>query len=47
MALRDSMDHPVPFVFFAALAIAGALAFMTWGAKAANIPGLAALVQHP
>lgn len=47
MALRDSMDHPVTFTFFAALAIAGALAFMTWGAKASNLPGLAAFVQHP
>lgn len=47
MAFRDSMDHEIPFVFFASLAILGALAFMTWGAKAAGIPGLAALTQHP
>lgn len=47
VALRDNLDHPVTFVFFAALAISGALAFMTWGAKSSNLPGLAAFVQHP
>lgn len=47
MSLRDKLDHEITFTFFAALAIVGALAFITWGAKAANVPGLAALVQHP
>jgi hypothetical protein len=47
MSVRDSLDHEITFVFFASLAIVGALAFMTWASKAANIPGLAALTQHP
>lgn len=46
-SVRDSLDHEITFVFFASLAILGALAFMTWGAKAANIPGLSSLTQHP
>ncbi len=43
----NSLDHPVVFVFLMAIAIACALAVMTAGAKAAGLPGPAALFQHP
>lgn len=44
---RDSLDHPVFFLFVVAIGVASVLALVTWGAKAANLPGLASLAQHP
>lgn len=41
----DAADHPITFVFLLAIAIACALAIMAWGAKAANLPGLASLLK--
>lgn len=43
----DGLDHPITFTFAVALVVVVWLAIITWGAKAAGIPGLAALVQHP
>lgn len=43
----DAMDHPIVFVFFMTLAVLGASALLTWGFKAAGLPGPAALAQHP
>lgn len=43
----DALDHPVFFSLVIALTTVGWLALMTWGAKAANLPGPAALFQHP
>lgn len=42
--MLDSLDHPIVFVFFIAIAIAGAWGIIRWGAKAHNLPGLANLV---
>lgn len=45
--LLDALDHPIMFTFLIALVVAAWLALITWGAKAAGLPGLAALAQHP
>lgn len=45
--MLDSLDHPIFFTFFVALAVIAWMALITWFAKAANVPGLAALAQHP
>lgn len=44
---RDSLDHPVVFVVLISIAVICMTSMFTWGAKAANLPGLAALTQHP
>lgn len=46
-SVRDALDHPVFFSLVIALTTVGWLAIMTWLAKAANLPGPAALLQHP
>lgn len=43
--LQD-LDHPVVFVLLMTIAIACMASFLTWGLKAANLPGPAALIQH-
>jgi len=43
----DALDHPVVFVFFITLAVIGMTSILTWGFKRANMPGPAALTQHP
>lgn len=45
--LAAALDHPVFFTFVVALVVAAWLAFLTWAAKAAGLPGLAAFTQHP
>lgn len=45
--LAQALDHPIFFTFVIALTTIGWLAIMTYIAKAANVPGLAALAQHP
>lgn len=45
--LRDSLDHPIFFTLCIALTTMAWLALITWGAKAAGLPGLAGLAQHP
>lgn len=47
MALRESLDHPIFFTLMIALTTVAWLSLITWGAKAAGLPGLAALAQHP
>lgn len=44
---KDSLDHPVMFVVLISVAVICFTSILTWGAKAAGIPGLAALTQHP
>lgn len=46
-AMAEALDHPIFFSFVIALTTVGWLAILTWGAKAANLPGPAALLQHP
>jgi hypothetical protein len=43
----DALDHPIVFVFFITLAVLGMSSLLTWGFKAAGLPGPAALSQHP
>lgn len=43
----EAMDHPVVFSLLITLVVVGWLAVFTWVAKAANLPGPAALFQHP
>lgn len=45
--ISRSLDHPIFFTFVIALTTVAWLALFTWAAKAAGVPGLAALVQHP
>jgi len=45
--IRRNLDHPIFFTFAVSLVVMFWLAVITWGAKAAGIPGLAALAQHP
>jgi hypothetical protein len=47
VSIRSSLDHPIFFTFAVSLCVMFWLAVITWGAKAAGIPGLAALAQHP
>lgn len=42
----DSLDHPIFFILVVAVAVAVVLAIFAWAAKAANVPGLAALFEH-
>lgn len=46
MGFRD-LDHPIVFVFLVTLAVLAMASLITYGAKAANLPGLASLAQHP
>lgn len=41
----DAADHPVVFVLFLSMAVAGMLSILSWGAKAANHPGAAAVLK--
>jgi hypothetical protein len=43
----DALDHPIVFVLLMTVAVACTMAIFTAGAKAANLPGPAALFQHP
>lgn len=45
--MRDALDHPVMFVLFLTLAVAGMASILTWGAKASGHSGAAVLFQHP
>lgn len=45
--LAGALDHPIFFSFAITLVVIFWLAMFTWAAKAANLPGLAALAQHP
>lgn len=45
--LADALDHPIFFSLAVTLVVVAWMAILTWGAKAANLPGPAALFQHP
>lgn len=45
--LLDALDHPIMFTFLLAIVVAAWLSLLTWAFKAANMPGPAALFQHP
>lgn len=47
MEFIKHLDHPLLFLFFLLLALKGLEAVITWGFKEANMPGPAALMQHP
>lgn len=44
---RSSLDHPIFFTLVVALVVVAWLSLIGWAAKAAGLPGLAGLVQHP
>lgn len=45
--LLNKLDHPLLFLFFLLLALTGLQAVLTWAFKEFNLPGPAALAQHP
>lgn len=45
--LVEELDHPIPFVLAITIAVMCMSALLTWGFKAAGLPGPAALFQHP
>lgn len=45
--IRDSLDHPVFFVLVITVAVVCMASLISWGFKAANMPGPAGLFQHP
>jgi hypothetical protein len=45
--IASALDHPIFFSFVVTLVVVGWMALLTWAAKAANLPGPAALFQHP
>lgn len=45
--LAEALDHPIFFLLVVSIGVVSMLSLMTWGAKAANLPGPAALFQHP
>lgn len=47
MEFIEHLDHPLLFLLFLLLALKGLEAVLTWAFKAADMPGPAALVQHP
>lgn len=45
--LVDALDHPIFFLLVISIGVVCMLSILTWGAKAANLPGPASLLQHP
>lgn len=45
--IADALDHPIFFTLLITLAVVAWAAIFTWAFKAANLPGPAALFQHP
>lgn len=45
--LADALDHPIFFLLVMSIGVVCMLAILSWGAKAANLPGISALLQHP
>lgn len=43
----DALDHPIFFLVVVTIGVISMAAIFTWAAKAANLPGPAALAQHP
>lgn len=44
--IKDALDHPVPFILLVTIAVMCMAAILGWGAKAAGLPGPAAIL-HP
>ena len=44
-SVLDGADHPVTFILFTSLAVAGMLSILSWGAKAAGHPGSASVLK--
>jgi hypothetical protein len=45
--LLEALDHPIFFSIVITLVVVAWMAIFTWGFKALNLPGPAALFQHP
>lgn len=45
--LLDKLDHPVVFVFFLMLALAGATSIFYYITKGAGLQGAASVLKHP
>lgn len=45
--IADALDHPIFFLIVLSIGVVCMLAILSWGAKAANLPGISALLQHP
>lgn len=45
--LAEALDHPIFFSFVITLAVVAWMAILSWGFKAAGMPGPAGLFQHP
>lgn len=45
--LIEALDHPIFFSIVITLVVVAWMAIFTWIFKAANLPGPAALFQHP
>ncbi len=45
--LAEALDHPIFFSIVITLVVVCWMAIFTWAAKAAHLPGPAALFQHP
>lgn len=45
--LAEALDHPIFFSLVITLVVVAWMAVLTWAFKAANLPGAAALFQHP
>lgn len=43
----EALDHPIFFSLVLTIVIVAWMAIFTWAFKAANLPGPAALFQHP
>lgn len=43
----EALDHPIFFSLVITIVVVAWMAIITWGFKAANLPGPAALFQHP
>lgn len=45
--LADALDHPIFFTLVITLVVVAWMAILSWSFKALNLPGPAALFQHP
>ena len=45
--LANALDHPIMFTLVVTMVVVAWCAIFTWLFKAANLPGPAALFQHP
>jgi hypothetical protein len=43
----EALDHPIFFSLVLTVVVVAWMAIATWAFKAANLPGPAALFQHP